>query len=144
MRLLQAQSKLRELEEENKSLRSSSGASFASRESASSAPPQASQQLKSGNLMKKSKYLRSYARRFVQLDILGLFSWDGGSGHRGFVNLAKGSFVSADGEGKSDSFPFFVVHEGKKIELAATSENARREWIAAIEAFIEKELTHGR
>ncbi len=91
---------------------------------------------KADNLLKKTKYFRKYKWRFVQLDVNGTLSWDGGTSHSGFVLLSRRSMVRAIGKGKAEVFPFIVEHENKKIEFAAASEIERDAWIEVIRNFV--------
>ncbi|GMH67150.1 hypothetical protein TL16_g04605 [Triparma laevis f. inornata] len=85
---------------------------------------------KSGILQKKSKYLKKWADRKVTLDAGGKLTWDGGSGHKGFLVFKKGDEVKLfEGGG------FNVVAGGRIVAFKAANSSMAAEWAEAIGRF---------
>ncbi|GMI01709.1 hypothetical protein TrVE_jg7176 [Triparma verrucosa] len=88
---------------------------------------------KSGVLQKKSKYLKKWADRKVTLDSSGKLTWDGGSGHKGFLVFKKGDEVKLfEGGG------FNVVAGGRIVAFKAANSAVAAEWAEAIQKFTKK------
>jgi hypothetical protein len=94
--------------------------------------------IKTGSLMKKSKYWKKWESRTVTLDIAGNLAWDGGGSHRNFIFLTFKTNVEVvekvDGGGK---WAFSITADGRKIDFAASEEEVRRDWVKKIRDFCE-------
>jgi hypothetical protein len=94
--------------------------------------------IKTGSLMKKSKYWKKWESRSVALDAAGNLMWDGGGKHRNFITLTLMTQVEVvdvvEGEGK---WEFSITADGRKIDFAASEEEVRRDWVKKIRDFCE-------